>query len=476
MKSVARNAALFIALACAVWVAVLWHWRSTPQDLDGAQIVLYLGVLPLVVFALVLALRWAVRAAQAQQLATRDPDPPAAGSAGKPLEARVPPALPWHLQGAWVNTAAGSSVQAVLAAIEAGAPRPQPDGRLVDDQGLPTLTARIANLDLQQVQRGMTPPAPPERALRALASLSPLIDDLAGALQHWAAPGQATHSDLPMAADLRRVRVLAAWPLDWDDATCASAQTWLKARLCEALDGLLPAASWSVSGQRLSGHALLATAQQTLDALADQGRDDPVVLMACHSDLDASAIDALARDQQLFHASDRPKVSMAGEGAAVLLLSALAWHAASPPAPDSGPVQLSSPTLVRRTASIEAAGRVSSDDLVQVIDLSLAAAGLDSQAVANLSCDADQHTGRATELFAMTLARLPELDANEDLRLAGTLTGRLGAAAPLLTMALAADQVRNSGRPAVAVSLADTHWRMATVVGPSTTLSKPPVA
>ncbi len=476
MRPVARTAALFIALACGIWVAVLWHWRTTAQAPDGAQIVLYLGVLPLVVFALVLALRWAVRAAQAKQLATRDPCPPAAANAGVPPDAAIQPALPWHLHDAWVNTAAGGSVQAVLAAIEAGAPRPQPDGRLFDDQGLPTMTARIANLDLQQVQRGMAHPATPERALRALASLSPLIDELAGALRHWVARGQATRAELPMAAGARHVHVLVAWPLDWDDATCASAQAWLKARWCTELDGLMPAQSWVVRGQRLAGHALLTTAQQVLDALARQGRDDPVVLMACHSDLDASAIHALARDQQLFHANARPKVSMAGEGAAVLLLSALAWHAGDPPAPDSGPVQLSSPALVRRTTSIEAAGRVSSDDLVQVMDLSLAAAGLDSRAVANLSCDADQHTGRATELFAMTLARLPELDANENLRLAGTLTGRLAAVAPLLTMALAADQVRASGRPAVAVSLADTHWRMATVVGPSTPPPKPPVA
>ena len=72
---------------------------------------------------------------------------------------------------------------------------------------------------------------------------------------------------------------------------------------------------------------------------------------------------------------------------------------------------------VRRAQSVESPGRTSSDDVVRLVDYGLASAGLAGSTVAKLASDADQHTARATELFAVTLALLPDLDANEDLRL-----------------------------------------------------------
>ena len=68
---------------------------------------------------------------------------------------------------------------------------------------------------------------------------------------------------------------------------------------------------------------------------------------------------------------------------------------------------------------------------------------------------------------------MPGLDANEDLRLAGTIAGRLEAVAPLLTLAMAAAQAREAGRPAVALSLADPHWRMAAVLRPASFKNEP---
>ena len=67
MKSLIKGAALFVAVACVVWIAVLWRWRATQREMDAGDIVLYLAILPIVVFALVLAARWAVRGALERQ-------------------------------------------------------------------------------------------------------------------------------------------------------------------------------------------------------------------------------------------------------------------------------------------------------------------------------------------------------------------------------------------------------------------------
>ena len=494
MKSLLKGAALFVAVACLVWIAVLWRWRATQRDMDAADIVLYLAILPIVVFGLALAARWAVRSALQKQdaktaaAAGAPGGPAAAASAGKAER----PAWSWHLLGAWAHTAGGSSVDELLEAIEAGKPRPRPDASLHDDEGLPVMTARIAELDADGVETalqrsaaatataldGRSPAPAPARAIRALASLSPLIDELAQSLLTWAhqwdaAAALAAKNDgvAPPADGARIVRVLAAWPGDWDDATCAGAQAWLAERLCDPLADVLPLARWTIRSQRMSGTELLSAAERTLDVLQRQGRDDPVVLMACHSDLDAAGIRRLEGDQRLFHSARRPKVAMAGEGAAVLVLSAVDWPADA--AIDAERVRFNSPAIVRRSESIEAAGRTSSDDVVRLVDHGLASAGLAGSTVAKLASDADQHTARATELFAVTLALLPDLDANEDLRLAGTIAGRLEAVAPLLTLAVAASQARESGQPAVALSLADPHWRMAAVLRPASFKNEP---
>lgn len=488
MRPLLKGAALFVAVACLVWIAVLWHWRATQREMDTGDIVLYLAILPVVVFGLVLAARWAVRGAlekqDARAAAVAAPSASASGAATPDAVAKPP--LAWHLLGAWTHTAAGAGVDELLAAIEAGKPRPRPDAQLRDDEGLPVLAARIAELDAAGVERDLQRRLeaaadrvePPARASRALASLAPLVDELGQSLAAWALQWdaddvRAERADgvAPAADAARIVRVLAAWPADWDDATCAAAQAWLAERLCDPLADVLPLARWAIRSQRLSGTELLSAAERTLDALRRQGRDDPVVLMACHSDLDAEGIRSLERHQRLFHSARRPKVAMAGEGAAVLALSAVDWPADA--AIDPERVRFDSPAIVRRSESIEAAGRTSSDDAVRLVDHGLASAGLAGASVAKLASDADQHTARATELFAVTLALMPGLDANEDLRLAGTIAGRLEAASPLLTLAMAAAQARESGRPAVALSLSDPHWRMAAVLRPASFKNEP---
>jgi hypothetical protein len=478
MKSLLKGVALFVALTCVVWIAVLWRWRATQRDMDAGDIVLYLGLLPIALFGLALAVRWAVGGALAKQDAKLAAAPPEASGAAAPAQAAADarPVLAWHLLGAWVNVAGGASVGELLAAIEAGKPRPKPDATLRDDDGLPVMSARVAELDTAAVDADLARaaalalpdaarPVPPARAVRALACLAAPLQEFAQAVNDWA-PHLAAVDDAHPQREPRFARVLAAWPADWDDATCLAAQDWISARLCEPTADTLTRAQWSIRGQRMTGAELLAAGERVLDALQRQGRDDPVALLACHCDLDAAGIRALARDQQLFHLERRPKAPMPGEGAALLALSAKPWPAGSVAGGER--LRFDSPAIVRRSQSIDTPGRTASDDATRLVAHSLATARLAGDAIAKLACDADQHTPRATELFAVTLALLPGLDATEDLRLAGTICGRLGPAAPLVTLAMAAQQAADAGRPAVALSLGDTHWRMAAIVRPDT--------
>ena len=504
MRVVLKNAAWFVAVVCLVWVGVLWRWRATQRDFDGGDVAVYLVVLPVTVCALAWAARWAVGRALVAQDAEATRKSAAPGSPGKVAPASDADSAPttWHLLSAAIRTAAGDTVDELLAATEAGAPRPGPDAELHDEDGLPVMTARIEDVDIASVESAFARLAgnprfaadeaieahssvleTPPHAIRALAILQPLIDEawqsIASGSGRWGeaatpagGPATARASSANASAPTDRlVRFLAAWPADWDDATCAAADAWLTQHLSTLhVDGS-PTARPSVQSQRMSGAELLVAAERILAALRREGRDDPLVLLACHSDLDSAAIQALERQQRLFHPTRRPKVVMAGEAAAVLVVSAVAWPADAQP--EGEPVRFMVPAVARRAQSIEAPGRAASEETVALARRCLAAAGFAGEAVATIASDADQHTARATELFAVTLALTPELDANDDFRLVGTLTGRLEAVAPLVTLACAAAQTRESGRPALALSLGDPHWRAIAVLCPESFSATP---
>ena len=213
-----------------------------------------------------------------------------------------------------------------------------------------------------------------------------------------------------------------------------------------------------------SGPALWLEADRLLQAQAHESRDDVLLVAACHSDVSDDAVAALERSGRLFSPTARPKGVMPGEAAAALLLAQPGWPAAAPGAPPFA--RLHRPAVLRRDKSIEAAGKVSSELLLQGCSQALAAAQLDAADVQSLVCDADQHTARSTELFGSTLALLPALDPTEDMRLLGTVTGHVGAAGTLAVVAAAAAQALSSQAPCAALSLGDPFFRLALVARP----------
>ncbi len=201
MKSLLKSLSLLIAITCTVWVIVLWRWQATQHDLSVGDIALYLGALPLVLFATAMLARWALsgladRAARrdgAKTATTTTPTRSHAPATSGEAELRAT----MHLLAAPLNCAAGQSARGVAAAIVGQ--RPGLDAHLVDDDGLPVMTARIERLALDS----LSPPLELVAALarrreaawasmepspsigRALAALSPCLDAVFEALRPW---------------------------------------------------------------------------------------------------------------------------------------------------------------------------------------------------------------------------------------------------------------------------------------------------
>lgn len=492
MTQLFKGVALFVAITCVVWVSVLWRWESTSRNMTVFDIVMYLGVLPLVVFCVIVGLVWAWRGAA--------PRRGAAVAAAASARAAAQPAAPELSAGeeaqrhavcqllcAHLVTAAGASPGELLAAAAENKPRPSFDDDLRDAAGLQIMAARIHDLqpddvaetldallaDLRRERTEWATVDVREHAKRALAALREPLANTVQALRPWAvrlgapdpvsplgtggSPAAATADLAPM------VRMLLGWPIDWNELERELATRWARGLLSEYTE--IPASRFALVVHAASGEALWLQADQLLQTLARERRSDVVLVAACHSDLSDSAVLALDEARRLFSAQSRPKGLIPGEAAAALLLAAENW----PADPDAyqPPTRLHRPAVLRRDKSVEAVGRVGSQSLQDAVTNALAAAQIAPDAIPALVCDADQHTARSAELFGATLSGLPQLDPTEDMRLIGTVTGHTGAVNALLVVATAAERARTGGDACLALCVGDPFMRMALVARPA---------
>lgn len=474
MSSLFKGVALFVALTCGVWIAVLWRWEVTARDMSLSDFVIYLGVLPLTVFALVLLLRRASRGALQRQAAAAAAGlaaVPAARTTGTDDDTQRHATV--QLLAASLMCAAGTSAAELLAAAKDGAPRPALDPELRDDDGLPVFTARIAVLDPASLA---PPPAslmeaararhaewagvvPQEHVQRALAALQEPLSQAVMALAPWAARFATPAGGAPGC----RVRVLIGLPADWTPFEQALGHAFATAVVATAEPSAIPAACLEVTSGTDTGEELLLQADRLLRALAREQLSEPLIVAACYSAIGEDAVDAMERGGSLFSSAKRPKGSIPGEAAAALVLAGADWPAADT---EGSVPHLYRPTVLRRGKSVDAPGRIGSDLVSQAISQALSASGLPSEAICSLACDADQHTARGAELHGGAHGLLPHLDSGEDIHLTGTVTGAVGAVSALLVVACAAECATAGGQPCLAVTVGDPFARMALVVLP----------
>jgi hypothetical protein len=493
MSAFFKGVALLVAITCVVWIAVLWRWQATHRDMSVEDIVIYLGALPLVAFGFALALRWAWRGAADKQAARAAAQADAsqakaAGVAAAQADSSQDDArrhATVQLLAAHAACACGHSAEEVLAAAQEGKPRPEPNQELPDPSGQPVVCARMVDLDVQALSPPIEPMVqavrakdaqwakldPPVHVLRALAALAEPLARCVASLLPWAerlgapqpnaAAPAARHDDAKGSTPQHLIRVLVAWPSSWTAFDQEVALGWVRLVLTEASGTPIPASRFAVGGQAGTGEELLLKADQLLQTLERERREDIVLVAACHSDLSEDAIALLDEQQRLFSAQTRPKGAMPGEGAAALVLAPATWPSAADQ--DEPAIHLHRPAVMRRDKSIEAAGRVSSDQVQQALTQALAASRVPAADIGALVCDADQHSARGTELFGATLSALAHLDPTEDMRQTGTVTGSLAAVGPLLVVAVAAALAKSSGKPCMAVSVGDPFLRLALV-------------
>ena len=492
VNNLIKAAALFVLISCGVWVAVLWRWEVTSHDMNTPDIVVYLAVLPLTVFALALMLRWAWRSAAMRQTAASASAAVAAVAAGSATADAVGANADaerrhatMQLIAAHLVCAAGESASELQTAAKDGAPRPALDPELRDEDGLPVMSARIKGLDVEQIDALLEPAlltaralrpewaelSASEHVLRALTALTSPLKEAMGALAPWAAHFQAA-ADAPRGQrPTKQVRVLLGWPNDWTAFEQELGLACVAELIKSSGDSPVPQTCFVCTSVVGSGESLLTHADRLLQTMTREGHAEPVIVAACHSTVSEMAIDALERRGELFTAAKRPRGRMPAEAAAVLVLADSAWPAA--PNADGPLPHLHRPAVQMRDKSVDAPGRVSCEVVTQAITQALMAARLGWEAMGAMAGDADQHSARSAEFHGAAIAMHTQLDTAEDMRSLGTVTGAVGAVSALLVVACAAELAVTMNKPCLAVTVGDAFARIALVALPGPPLPAP---
>lgn len=452
MQAFLRALGLLIATTCLVWVAVLWHWQATHRDMSSRDILVYLGALPLTLFALLWAARWAWLGASPHLT-------PPAPLAPVP-DAPAPPAATGAslaLLDAHLLTPVGDSAAAVLNALAAGQPRPRLDPGWRDDRGLPVLTARVASIDdpdeedaaLEQVW-GTPPPEDVRRTWRLAKRV------LQTALQH---ESDADPTGAP------GLRLSCAWPAAWAAETVGRAEQALRAWLEHAA----PQRPCRIDTLGVGpDHADWSAVEARLQPLPSPGEPPSLWLLAAHSAVAPEALQRL-QDSGLLFSSHRPHGQLPGE-AAVLLRLARPPGTGEPPPPAW--TRLHPVATSARLAESAPAASATRARTVDLVGLALAKAALRSP-LGGLVSDASPQGSRTADACAALQEHGPDLDPLADHQALGALCGHLGPCSFPLAIALAAEAAHQTGRPWLALSTSNPAWPQALALCPEETPPAP---
>ncbi|WP_312431725.1 hypothetical protein [Achromobacter sp.] len=444
MIRVLKKGGLVLALFAVVWLAVIIWWQESRTLPTGVDIGLYLFALPLAMLAAIWIGARIVRAARAPKAA------PAQAQTETQSDAPARPAA-LRLIAVAARAAPGEDVAAIAEAL-AEQKRPELDAELKSPQGFPILAARVAGMDDMALYAAARDRGAPAEAL-AIATLrvTAMLADVAQALTHQAHV-RATELDVPAReADWPRLHFDVVVPAAWSDAARHRALESVRSAAAAWPDARIHTTEHPARDGMATDHLLRRIAAEPVDARAEpQWR----IVLAGDGYIDTEQVahwDSLTT--LLTHANPQGRVP--GEAAAGLLL-------APPDAHAEFHVTLS--PMLQRQKSADARGAQAEAPLADLTRDLLQAAAVEPGAVSHIVSDADHRGARPLEPLNVASQVFDHLDAAKDCQAVGMACGHTGAAASLLTLAVACETCLQFDQPVLTLTLQDPALRAAALV------------
>lgn len=462
MGTVLKRALLVGLVFAMVWAGAIIYWRETDSNPDNATLLVFLLLVPLGIVLLLWLGRFLVgrlAAVPALTLATDAQTAPAQASA-------APSALPpLVLVASALRVPHGQSAKELVDALVEHRARPALDPDLVDSDGFPIMSARVAGADdpahaakmcVWLARQGWGTLRYDDEQWRAISLACSVTTALAqDLLRHRHLHPDGAPATLPM------LQLLMLWQAGWSVEQRSAAAGWLRE--------LVVSAGWPreriTLEPELAGDPSTSTPAALLARLARQ-REAGVPLLAmviaCGSHIsEASANNWAARNA--LQTPTQGQGRLPGEGAAALLLT--------------DPVQavlLDHSALVmlhsvegQRGEPIDSNKRTDVSVLRTLTDMVLANSATKAGAVAMIVADTGTRINRVMETMGLAQAVAPELDTADELLQVGAASGTCGAVPFLTVLALAAHQTAELGAPVLCLSNEDPLRRCAALLWPA---------
>ena len=459
MSRILKTGLLLALVFGVVWLAVIIWWQESHTLPTGADIGLYLFALPLAL----IAAGWAGgRVLRARREARNAPPPAGADAAASAAPAAETPARLVVLAST-ARTALGADPAAIHAALVAQQ-RPSLDDALKNAQGFPVFAARAAHLDgdvLHELAEAAQAPAAArtDERLRAAALLGEVVETLS----REARARVLDSGDPERDEDWPLLQLELVLPAEWPDAARQHAGEQARAL-----------AAWPASRVDVRMHAAKdALASDTLLrelALEPIKPDSAALRIAAVADshIDEQRVQAWEAEGKLV-GNATPQGRVPGEAAAGLLLD---LSLSAPPdarpgtvnAPPQDAIALTLSPMAHRATPADARGAAGEPMLAELAERFLKQHDQPADAIRAMVSDADHRGSRPLEAAGLASVLFPALDPTLDCLAVGAACGYTGAAAHLLTLAVASEASAQTDAPVLAVMTQDPALRTLALV------------
>lgn len=348
-----------------------------------------------------------------------------------------------------LRTPHGASAAELDTALAANKVDADLDRALVDDDGLPVMTARCAQaideLAREEIADWLAAHAAPAPRLgdeqwRALVLATAVLRELAG---------HAAASLLPHDGAAPMLQLAPLLPDDWQPEQRQAASMWCRQVLVEAG---WPMAQVAVVAPESPPACIARFAQEATTSTAPAA----TILLACASHIGQETVDRWSADGTLF-TSSHPRGRIPGEGAAGLLLV---------PALDGAGLAHISLEVDARDPALASQKRPSPSQLNTLVERLLQDATVAPADVAMIVADTGPDTRKVIELMEFGSASAPHLDHASDIVRLGPACGACGAVPFVAALAVAAHAAQERAAPLLCVGNDNLEWRALALVRP----------
>lgn len=352
-----------------------------------------------------------------------------------------------------LRTPHGASAAELDAALAANKVDADLDRALVDDDGLPVMSARCAHAIDELVREEIgdwlaahAAPAPrlSDEQWRALVLGTAVLRELAG---------HAAASLLPHDGAAPILQLAPLLPGDWQHEQRQAALMWCRQVLVQSG---WPMAQVAVVAPESPPTFIARFAQETMTSATTSTTPVATILLACASHIGQETVDRWSADGTLF-TSHQPRGRIPGEGAAGLLLA---------PALDGAGLAHISLEVDAHDPAPAIQKRLSPGRLNTLAERLLQGAAVAPADIAMIIADTGADTRQVLELMAFGSASAPHLDHASDIVRVGPACGACDAVPFVAALAVAAHAALERAAPLLCVGNDNPAWRALALVRP----------